>query len=71
MGRDHRSQAEKACIGWNHVWMEETDSQGFKLRDWAERVDSTTHRCKLCNKVGGQCHMVFQISLGPPSGENI
>ena len=19
MGRDHRSQAEKACIGWNHV----------------------------------------------------
>ena len=39
MGRDHRSQAEKACIGWNHVWMEETDTQGCKLGDWAERVD--------------------------------
>ena len=58
MGRDHRSQAEKACIGWNHVWMEETDTQGCKLGDWAERVDSTTYRCKWCNKVGGQCHMV-------------
>jgi hypothetical protein len=30
MGRDHRSQAEKACIGWNHVWMEETDTQGTR-----------------------------------------
>ena len=38
MGRDHRSQAEKACIGWNHVWMEETDSQGCKFRDWASTV---------------------------------
>ena len=33
MGRDHRSQAEKACIGLNHVWMDETDSQGCKLGD--------------------------------------
>ena len=31
---------------------------GCKLGDWAERVDSTTYRCKWCNKVGGQCHMV-------------
>ena len=52
MGRDHRSQKEKANIGWNHVWMEETDLQGCKLGDWAERVDSRTYRCKLCNKVG-------------------
>ena len=48
MGRDHGSQAEKACIGWNHVWMEETDTQGCKLGDWAERADSTTYRCKWC-----------------------
>ena len=54
MGRDHGSQAEKACIGWNHVWMEETDTQGCKLGDWAERADSTTYRCKWCNKVGWQ-----------------
>ena len=52
MGRDHRSQKEKANIGWNHVWMEETDLQGCKLGDWAERVDASTYRCKLCNKVG-------------------
>ena len=44
MGRDHRSHKEKANIGWNHVWMEETDLQGCKLGDWAERVDASTYR---------------------------
>ena len=52
MGRDHRSHKEKANIGWNHMCMEETDLQGCKLGDWAERVDASTYRCKLCNKVG-------------------
>ena len=37
---DPRSQDVKARISWHLGWMGERDSQGDKLGDWAEHVDS-------------------------------
>jgi hypothetical protein len=49
--RDPRSQNVKARIFWHLGWMGERDSQGDKLGEWAEPVDSITFKCKWCGKV--------------------
>ena len=48
---DPRSQDVKARISWHPSWMGERDSQGDRVGDWAEHVDSCTFKCKWCGKV--------------------
>ncbi len=59
---DPRSQRQKAKIKWVASWMGELDEQGDKIGDWALRVDSSTFKCRWCNKVAIACNVQLDFS---------